>query len=282
MIPDYHLHTEFSGDCDTPVIEVIKAAAAKGMNSICITDHNDMDFPETPDNVNFDLDMDKYITSLTDLRNRLLTDNSLQKSLGINSFDLRIGVEQGVMPDTCEKLSDFSSKYPGLDFIICSTHVIDDMDPYYPEYFQQHDEKEGYRHYFETILHNVTHFDDYNVYGHIDYILRYGPTKAENFRIKDYYDILEASFKEIIYKGKGIEINTGSLYRGLDFMHPSDDILTLYKELGGEIITVGSDSHDSKHVGYAFDLAAEKLLSMGFRYYCTFSSLKPEFHSLNS
>lgn len=281
MIPDYHLHTEFSGDCETKVLDVIKTAVSKGMNSICITDHNDLDFPDTPDDVNFDLNIDEYIRYMTDLRLKLLTDEEIKHYVGHDSFDLRIGVEQGVMPTTCETLNSYSKDHPGLDFIICSSHVVDGMDPYYPEYFEGKKETDAYRHYFETILYNVEHFNDHNVYGHIDYIFRYGPTKAENYKSGQYHDILEPAFKKMIYDGKGLEINTGSLYRGMDYMHPHDDILRLYKDLGGEIITVGSDAHDDIHVGHAFKEAGERLLSFGFKYYCTFNNMKPTFQKID-
>ena len=57
-------------------------------------------------------------------------------------FNLKIGIEQGLMPSTCEAMSDFSSRYPCLDFIICSTHVVDGFDPYYPAYFEKWGEKD--------------------------------------------------------------------------------------------------------------------------------------------
>jgi histidinol-phosphatase (PHP family) len=131
--------------------------------------------------------------------------------------------------------------------------------------------------YFETILYNVKHFKSYNVYGHLDYILRYGRTKAEHFRISDYRDLFKEIFKTIVYDGKGIEINTAGLYHGLDFPHPHTDILRLYKEAGGEIITIGSDAHKVNFVGYGFDKAKETLQNHGFKYYCTFKNMKPEF-----
>ena len=269
MYPDYHLHTCFSGDCKTPLRDVIAAAKAKGMNEICITDHYDHDFPPGIAECSFDLDFDRYFPALQALKEELAPD-----------FNLKIGIEQGLMRSTCEALSDFSSQYPCLDFIICSTHVVDGFDPYYPAYFEKWGEAGGYRRYFEEILYTVEHFSDYNVYGHLDYIVRYGPTKAENYRIHDYLDLFEAIFRRILDEGKGIEVNTGSLYRGMDFAHPHPDLLKLYKEMGGEIITFGSDSHDNVHVGYAFDEARELCRSLGFKYYCTFSKLQPEFHPL--
>ncbi len=270
-VPDYHLHTAFSGDCKTPPEELILQAISQGMTSLCVTDHNDLDHPVLPDPVDFHLDTEVYIKSMLSLREKYK-----------DRFDLRIGVEQGVMPETCEKLSDFSLRYPELDFIICSSHFVEGYDPYYPPYFEKYDEKTGYRKYFETILYNVTHFEDYHVYGHLDYILRYGPTKAEFFTAKDYLEIFEEAFKVMIEKGKGIEINTGSLYRGMDFAHPHREILQLYHDMGGEVLTFGSDSHDLVHIGWAFPDAVKEALETGFRYYTTFRRGKPEFHPLEN
>ena len=269
IFSDYHVHTSFSADCKTDIEELIIKAKQLGMKSICFTDHNDKDFPDTPEGLLFDLEIDEYIDSLSELRRQHSEDGGI---------DIRIGVEQGVMPSTCEVLDSYSKDHPGIDFIICSSHVVNGYDPYYPEYFEAcPDEKTAYRQYFETILYNVTHFNDYNVYGHLDYILRYGPTKADNFDVRDYMELFEVIFKNIIEKGKGIEINTGSLYRGMDFMHPHIGLLRMYRDMGGEIITVGSDTHDVKHLGYAFDSARKLLISEGFKYICEFKAMKPQF-----
>ena len=195
-------------------------------------------------------------------------------------FDLRVGVELGVMPSTTKKLNTFVSTHPELDFIICSLHVVDGMDPYYPEYFEDKDDRSAYRHYFETLLTCVKEFDHFNVCGHLDYIVRYGRTKADQFDIHDYEDIFRELFPILVSRGQGIEINTGSLYRGLSFPHPHTDILKMYKDAGGEIITVGSDAHHAEHIGYGFDVARDLLLSHGFRYYTTFRGQTAEFHKI--
>ncbi len=270
FIPDYHIHTEFSSDCKTPVCDLILSAKKMGFSSICITDHNDLNYPDTPDHISFNINIDKYINTLTKIKNENC------------DFDLRIGLEQGVMPSTCSILSDYSKMHPGLDFIICSSHIVDGFDPYYSEYFQGRDYKECCKNYFENILYNVCNFHDYNVYGHLDYIFRYGSgiKLSKDFNISDYKDILECILKTIISDGKGIEINTGSLYRGLDFAHPHKDILKLYHDLGGEIITFGSDSHDKIHIGYDFKKAADIAASIGFKYYCTFKNMHYEYNLL--
>lgn len=270
MIPDYHLHSSFSDDAETDIYDLIQSAGAMDMNSFCITDHYDKDYPvHADDNCTFNLDTDYYIAEM----------KKVQLSVS-EHFDLRIGIELGVMPETAKSLTDFSKIHPGLDFIIASSHIVDNEDPYYPSFYEGRSEKESYRRYFEAILTNVQNFNDFDVYGHLDYCLRYGPDKAEKFKISDYLDIFEAIFKIIIPQGKGIEVNTGSLYRGLDFPHPHIKTLELYKNMGGEIITLGSDSHDDRHIGYAFNETAEMLKAHGFQHYCTYKDRKPKFHKL--
>ena len=278
-IPDYHLHSSFSADCDTDINEIIKNAMSKGMSSLCFTDHNDLDFPDTPDKLVFDLNIDEYIPALLELRAKYIS----------SGFDIRIGVEQGVMRSTCETLNNYSKEHPGLDFIICSSHVVDGGDPYYKEswYYPDGSPKDAdklYTEYYEDMLYNVQNFNNYNVYGHIDYIFRFGD-KIDSHIFKEKYfsrykDIFYEILKTIIENGKGIEINTGSLYRGLDFAHPHIETLKMYKELGGEILTFGSDAHDLEHIGHAFDEAAEMAKSVGFKFYCTFKDMKPEFLNL--
>ena len=95
------------------------------------------------------------------------------------------------------------------------------------------------------------------------------------------FDVLEQIFKIIIPKGKGIEINTGSMYKNMSYAHPHMDILKLYKDMGGEIITVGSDAHKPEYLCYDFETyARDALTSLGYRYYCTFKNRKPEFNPL--
>ncbi len=238
------------------------------MNSICITDHYDMDFPvikEAPD-LKFELDIPSYIKYLKEFQQNEAPD-----------FDLRIGIELGTMPNTLEKLTDFVDKNPYFDFIIASTHIVDNMDPYYPSYFKGRSYMDGHRRYFEDELFAVTNYSAYDVYGHLDYILRYGRDTKIPFNPMDFMDIFEEIFKQIISKGKGIELNTGGLYKDLNQTHPCKEYLKLYKELGGEIITVGSDAHTADKIGFGFEVAKQLLLECGFKYYCTFKDRKPTY-----
>lgn len=271
IFPDYHFHTDFSSDCDENIQNIIVSAKEKGLSSLCVTDHYDMDFPIRPEepDIDFNLDIERYYRTYSRQKEQLSRD-----------FDLRIGVELGVMPSTTKKLIACMKQHPELDFVICSLHVVDGLDPYYPEFFEGKSDREAYLRYFETFLSCVREFPHFNVCGHMDYIVRYGRKKDAEFDIRDYYDIFKELFKILVSRGQGIEINTGSLYRGLSYPHPHEDILKIYKEAGGEIITVGSDAHDAMHIAYGFDIAKELLLHYGFSYYTTFQKQKPEFHKI--
>lgn len=268
IFPDYHVHSSFSSDCEADINDIIRCAKENGLTSLCITDHYDMDFPVQDENdpMNFYLDIPKYLAAYKAKRDEVK-----------DSFDLRIGVELGIMNETIDKLHDLMKTLEGFDFVIASSHLVDGLDPYYPEYFEGKTEKDAYHRYFESILEIVSSYNDYNVYGHIDYILRYGPNQAKFFNINDYKDVLAEALETIIENGKGIEINTASYRRKLNFAHPHPEILKLYKDLGGEIITIGSDAHRPHHVGRDFDKAKQLLIDTGFKYYTTFKNQKPEF-----
>lgn len=266
IIADCHLHSEFSSDSSTPVTDMLERAIQKGMRYFYLTDHHDIDFPpEAAGGLDFQLDTPRYLNCLSKLKEQYQ-----------DQIEIRTGVELGLMSHIADKLKAYTSQF-SFDFIIGSSHLVDGIDPYYPEYYEGRSQTEAYRAYFEAIYENVRAFQDYDVYGHLDYVVRYGPTKNADWRYSDYSDLFEAILTELIKAGKGIEINTTGLYKGLGYPHPHKDILSRYKELGGEIITIGSDAHSPEYFGYGFDLVEELLLSCGFRYYTLFHNRTPEF-----
>ena len=110
--------------------------------------------------------------------------------------------------------------------------------------------------------------------GH-DVMNRHCPIKDKKIK-----PMIQEILEIVIQDGKGIEINTSSHRYGLKDSQPSRDILKLYKELGGKIITIGSDSHKPEHLGAYIDEAKELLKEIGFDSFCTFEKMKPIFHQL--
>lgn len=264
---DFHMHSNFSGDSKAALGHMVHGAVAKGLNIICFTDHNDPSFPyPVPEEQGmFDLDTDRYFDCL-------MQTADLYK----DKISIRRGVEIGIQTHIYKELSDYIRKYP-FDFVIGSSHLCEGTDPYYPTFWEGRSLKDGLNVYFEDIRQNVHNFTDYDVYGHLDYIVRYAPNKNKDFRFADYSDILEDILKTIIANGKGIEVNSAGFRQGLDAPNPCADILKLYHSLGGEILTTGSDAHKPEDIAGDFKKLEALLLSCGFRYYTVFRNRKPEF-----
>lgn len=261
---DFHLHTSFSGDSQTPMQDMIERGIALGLKNMCFTEHMDLDYdPQCPEN--FELDTEKYLKSY-----------QYYKEKYQEIINLHFGVELGLQPHLAKTHQTYLASYP-FDFVIGSSHLIHGIDPYYPEYFESHDETGCYLEYFESILENLNAFTDFDVYGHIDYIVRYCPNRKENYSFSEYQDIIDEIFKKIISLGKGIEINTGGFKYGLGHPNPHEDLLKRYRELGGEIITVGSDAHVTDYLAYEFVKVPELLKDAGFSYYTIFKNRQPVF-----
>ena len=265
MLPDYHLHTDFSGDSTTPPRAQIERAIQLGMDSLCITDHHDYDVESI---IDFNLDLDPYMSSLTRLQEEYK-----------DRIDVRIGIELGLQMHLSDYFYSLLAETP-FDFIIGSSHLVHGYDPYYPEFFEGRKEFYCYMEYFESILENISVYDGFDVYGHIDYVVRYGPEKNRQYSYGRYKDILDEILKRLIFMGKGIELNTGGDHYGLGEPNPCVAVIRRYRELGGEIITIGADAHTPDKVAYAFDRAACVLEDCGFRYYTVFKNRHPEFISL--
>ncbi len=272
-LPDCHIHTHFSSDSDANPEQVIKRAVELELPAICFTDHNDFGwFCDADGTVPFQLNFDEYVDYMRDLAER--TAKSGAKNLRVLT-----GVEQGLGCGCASLVNEYDSEHR-LDFIIGSSHLVNGKDPYDAEFWEDTDISDAITAYYQSIIDNIGVCDNFDVYGHIDYVVRYIPDKSYRYNVKDYMDMIEIILKMLIDKGKGIELNTAGLRYGLGAPNPEAAILSLYHELGGEIITVGSDAHNVKDVAFYNNQAYQYLLEAGFRYYTVFAKRKPEFFKL--
>lgn len=267
---DYHMHSSFSGDSNAPMEQMIRQAIQSGLQQICFTEHLDLDYPVCPDTPAdyFLLNTDSYLYDLIRCREKYA-----------QQIHICFGVELGLQPHLTKQLARIVSAYD-FDFIIGSSHVCNGQDPYYPAFYENRTEEEAYREYFSSVLENLNCFDAFDVYGHLDYVVRYGPCKDREYTYETYKDIFDAILTLLLEQGKGLELNTGGLRSGLRGPNPTAAILRRYRQLGGELITVGSDAHRPADIGYAFDAAADLLQKCGFSYYTTFQKRTPSYHKL--
>lgn len=269
-LSDWHVHTSFSSDSESSIDSMAQKAIQLGLNSICFTDHNDYDYPEYSEDgkMLFQLDVNNYIQAVAAAKDKY--------SRQINIYT---GVEQGLQPHLQDIINTFDSDQQ-LDFIIGSSHMTYGSDPYYPEFWNNREAAASINSYFNYILENLSVIHNFDVYGHLDYIIRYAPNQDADYNWLDYRECIDIILKTLIENGKGIEINTGGLKYGLRETNPAFGILHRYKELGGEIITIGSDAHKPEHLAYDFRLIPDILQNAGFNYYTIFKKRRPEFIKL--
>lgn len=269
ILGDFHLHTAHSEDSETPMEQQIEAGIRAGLKYMCFTEHMDRDFPGSDGGKKlFEVDTDKYREHCMECREKYL-----------DRMDVRFGIEYGCQSHLRQHNIDYVNQYP-FDFVIASQHLVNGIDVYYPEYFEGMSEHEAYLKYFEATLESICVFDGFDVFGHIDYIVRYGPNRNRDYRYADYRDVLDEILKQLIMRDKGIELNTGGFRKLGDEANPGREILKRYREFGGEIITVGSDAHKPEDVAGDFDRAEALLKETGYEHYCIFKDRKPVFLDL--
>ncbi|MEA4813030.1 MAG: histidinol-phosphatase HisJ family protein [Anaerolineaceae bacterium] len=268
ILADSHTHSRFSLDSFASLNAMAEEAISKGLKYLTITDHCEFDYPMIPDPDAFVLKKAPYFQAVKEVQSKYK-----------NKLEILLGLEMGLVDSQAEMIEAFIKDEP-FDFVIGSSHIVHGRDPYRAGYFDGVSEEEAYASYFKTIAENVSAIKCYNVYGHLDYVVRYGPNKDKNYHPSDYQDIFDEALKTIIADGKGIEINTGGWSRGIQQPHPHPDLLKRYRELGGQIVTFGSDAHKPKYIADRFSLAAEILKNAGFRYYAVYKAQKPLFFAL--
>lgn len=290
MFADYHIHTYYSDDSTYPMEQVVKDAISKGITDLCFTDHVDYGIKEDADKLTpeqrqelkvkiqnpnvpqYNVDYPAYVAECQNLKEKYA-----------DKINLKLGMEFGLQIHTIPQYQKLFNSYP-FDFIIMSCHQVENKEFWTQEFQQGHSQEEYNQRYYDEILAQVKNYHDYSVLGHLDLIARYD--KAGVYPFAKIRDKVAEILKIVIADGKGIELNTSSVRykihnaQGGPELTPSREILALYKELGGRIITTGSDSHKPEHLGAYIAEQNQELKKLGFKEICTFEKMQPIFHKL--
>ena len=266
-ISDQHLHCSCSQDSRTPMRVMAEAARDAGMQMVCFTDHIEMDDPYTGrTDPNW---ADRWPIML-----------SAWKELAADppeGIEVRRGMELG-SPNHLPALAAEAAAAPELDLVIGSLHNLRNVEDFY--FYKYADEADCARlneAYLAELL-EIAVLPCFDVMAHVGYTVRYMSRAgfSEPIGPEKYGEELTALFRTLIRNGKGIEVNTSGL-RQLGYPYPHRGILALYRALGGEIVTLGSDGHRPEDAGAGIAQARELLRGLGFRYYTEFKKRQPEF-----
>ena len=262
---DNHNHSNFSFDGKRTTVEAsARSAYFKGLGGLCFTDHCDFYVP--PMKAEFTDKAPEYFDIPAQQAEIDRISEMIYQAGEADNFKILKGIEIG-MHEECRDRIRKTMEENEFDQVIASVHYLDQTDPYYGGYYEGKDWKQAYGRYLETIYREMTWLGDFDIMGHYDYIARYAPYPQASILYKDFSDIFDEMFRYLIQEGKALEINTKS-YQNYKGRTPQldPDILNRYKEMGGEIISFGSDSHDRERVGNNFAYYAELLHKHGFRW----------------
>ena len=288
MLADYHVHTEFSDDSREPLEEQIRRAIELGLQELCFTDHVDYgikkDWEEGDIEYRGGDGVGTPADSLQPLANvdypRYFEKIARMREEFRGRIDLRCGLEFGVQMETIQKYEALFERYgEKLDFVLLSIHQVENKEFWTQDFQRGRSQKEYNERYYQELYDVMKAFKHYSVLAHVNLITRYD--KQGKYPFEAIRDMLAEILKLAIADGKGIEINTSSWHYGLDDTMPSRDILRLYRDLGGKIITIGSDAHSTKYLADHLEDARNILRDeIGMKEVYTFRRMEPIGHKL--
>ena len=249
MIPaDLHMHSSFSSDSDAPMERMIEAAIEAGLSYICFTEHEDYHYQ---DPTMFQLDPPRYWEKVTELKERYR-----------DRITVLRGVELGIASDMFREGEELLSAYP-FDFVIGSKHLMDGGDPYDRSFWEGRDREALLHRWFSQMRDDIEAYPVFDSLGHLDYVARYMPGGIRAFDWKNYEEEICGILKALIANDIALEVNTNSFRYGTDQPHPQTAVIEKYLEMGGSLITIGSDAHAPERVAQEFSRTEKILAEIG-------------------
>lgn len=272
---DNHIHSNFSPDSSSPVESIICTAMERGLGGVAITDHYDVDAPSRDQEFLFNPAEQQAEIE------RVMWEH--REELCGRGFEVMKGIEVGMQSGSMEKIKGFTKQY-SFDTVIASLHFIDGSDPYMGTYYGDKDYKYAYSHALEEIYNTAVEYRDFDIIGHYDYVARYSPygPGCRDITLAQFGDYIEPLLQFLAQEGKTFELNTKTYMNHKGYVPQLDTaILRRFRELGGEALSFGSDSHAVNRLGDKFEHYAQVAKECGFRYLVYFKNRKPQYYKID-
>ncbi|MCL2810607.1 MAG: histidinol-phosphatase HisJ family protein [Clostridia bacterium] len=267
LMADCHVHSRHSFDSTTPLDAICAAALAAGVSEVCLTEHIEPHHPYPSCDV-----PPVYDEWLADIA---------RAQEAFPQITLLAGIEIGDNPPFREEIYRTLDGVT-LDYRLLSMHLVDNVDAYDPAFFEGRTRREAYVSYAKAKLEGVLHFKDYDAVAHLGFCGKFAPYPQQErpLRWQDAPDHIDLLLRHIAHNGRALEINTSGLRR-MDSTIPGWDILRRFAEMGGEFVTLGSDSHSTDTLGYRFDDARRCAVSAGIRWGVRYVARNPQPYPLD-
>lgn len=262
-ILDMHTHTDNSFDGNHSTMFMCECAERLGLRGVAFTDHVETDifyqddFDRRAKNSYFDI-----VKARDAFRGKLLVFVGVE--LGEPTYDTA----------TAEKLLNTLH----YDFVIGSIHNLRGQEDFcFLDVDNTDDEeiRDILNEYFEEER-LLAEWGKVDALGHLTYPLRYiCGEHGRKVDLRDYSNQIEAVLRALIHSGTALEINISGLFQKLQSTMPPEEIVAQYRRMGGERITIGSDSHYGEKLGFGVQEGMELAVRCGFREMTIFQNREP-------
>lgn len=256
---DYHIHSGCSVDSETDMEAHCQRAIELGLSELCFTEHVDFDPAEVHTGY---FVYERYQREIRANRER---------------FGDRLVIRSGAEIDYNHRFEeDIAASLRGtaFDFVLGSVHYLDGFnvsEPRSADYFRDRELLRAYGRYFEEVQRCVD-FGLFDVLGHLDLVKRYGVDFYGPFDLKPFAEGIERILRTVVESGMGIEINTSGIRQRPRETYPGLDVLRMYKRLGGQVLSVGSDAHTVDDLARDIRAGLRQAKQAGFEAIWTFEA----------
>ncbi len=255
---DYHLHSDFSCDSETPMAPLCRAAIDFGLTEIGFCEHFDL-VPEDPCYAAFRVEA--WWEELSRCR-----------ELFADSLVIRAGIEAGEPHRFGSILADMLGRFP-WDYCVGALHWVGSTMIWDAHYYDQ-PQDQAYREYFAE-LERAASCGGFDILAHMDAVKRYGAERYGPFKPQHYEEEIRAVLRACALNDIAVEINTGTLRRPVRETSPGLQVLTWFRQEGGRWVTLGSDAHLPEHVGFGLEHCLDLARAAGFQVVAGFEGRRP-------
>lgn len=265
VIIDCHSHTRHSPDGSETVLDMCTRAVELGIEIFAITDHCEA----------HEFGGDDISSAIKNCIEDI--DEVSPKFSG--RMEILKGVELG-QPTQNTAFSEKLISEMDLDFVLCALHEMRGYDDFYFLNYYEQDIHELLTRYFDE-LQEICEWGKCDAIAHFTYPIRYIHGRTDiRVNLENYYEKIKSIYKIMIEKGIALEINTSGLRGDLGDTLPDYQCIKLYHDIGGQLISVGSDAHKAVDVGQGINDAIAIAKDIGFKKITYFKSRNANFISI--